>query len=454
MKIRWHQVEGRRYAPWERAFKRVVSPFDEFIHAQSSSGLLLALTTVVALVLANSPLREWYQHAVHTPVGIGVGDYTLEKSALHWINDLLMALFFFLAGLEIKREVLVGELASPRRALLPILAAAGGMVFPALIYALFNSGETLQGWGIPMATDIAFVVGVLVLLGDRVPRSLMAFMVALAIVDDLGAVLVIALFYTEGLSLAALVAAGLLLGVLVLLNLGGIRRPLPYFLIGGLVWFAVLKSGVHATVAGVLVAFTIPARPKYDAPAFSEAMRGVLDRFDAQHDPARGLLANPQQYGLLQTMESGIHGVETPLQRLEHGFHVPVGMLVMPVFALANAGVPISFATLGETLVHPVTLGVGAGLVAGKLIGITGVAWLATRLGAAQLPTGLDNRHLLGAGLLGGIGFTMSIFIADLAFAGAARHLLMAKTGILAASLVAGSIGAAVLLWPRRGAAE
>ena len=446
--------EGRHYAPWERAFSRVVSPFEEFIKSQTSSGLALAFTTIVALALANSPLRELYQHAIHTPIALRIGSWGLEKSLLHWVNDGLMALFFFLAGLEIKREALVGELASPRKALLPILAAVGGMVVPALIYVFFNLGGVgLRGWGIPMATDIAFVVGVLVLLGPRVPRALMAFMVALAIVDDLGAVLVIALFYTENLSVGALGAAGALLALLLLFNRGGVRSPLPYFLVGGLVWLAVLKSGVHATVAGVLVAFTIPARPKYQPPRFSQAVRSVLDEFDAVHRPGEGVLHNQPQFSLLQALETGIHGVQTPLQRLEHAFQIPVGVLVMPIFALVNAGISISPTQLAAMLTHPITLGTGLGLIVGKFIGIAGTALLTVRLGLAAMPTGVGTRQMLAAGLLGGIGFTMSIFIADLAFAGMARELLMAKTGILLASAAAG-VGAAVLLaWPARGKA-
>lgn len=450
-KEEWRQEEGRRFAPWERAFSRVVSPFEEFIKSQTSSGLALAFTTVVALLLANSPVREAYQHAIHTPLGLRIGDWEFEKSLLHWVNDGLMALFFFLAGLEIKREALVGELSSLRQAILPILAAIGGMVFPALVYVFFNlGGASLPGWGIPMATDIAFVVGVLVLLGPRVPRSLMAFMVALAIVDDLGAVLVIALFYTSDLSIGALVMACGLLALLVLFNRGGVRSPLPYFLIGGLVWFAFLKSGVHATVAGVLVAFTIPARTKYQLPPFSRAVRSLLDDFDALHRPGDSVLRNERQFSLLQALETGIHGVQTPLQRLEHAFQIPVGVLVMPVFALVNAGITLSVADLGAMLTHPVTLGTGLGLVLGKFIGITGTALLALRLGLARPPTGVTSRHMVAAGLLGGIGFTMSIFIADLAFAGMPQELLMAKTGILFASALAGVGASLLLLWPAR----
>jgi NhaA family Na+:H+ antiporter len=429
-------------APWERAFDRITTPFEEFIHNQTSSGLILMGVTLLALVVANSPLVDAYKHLVHTPVAVSIGSWSLEKTLHHWINDGLMVLFFFLVGLEIKREMLVGELASARQAALPIFAAIGGMVVPALIYFLINpEGPGARGWGIPMATDIAFAVGALVLLGKRVPQSLLMFLVALAIVDDLGAVLVIAVFYTETISFEALGLAALMLAVLIVFNLGGIRKPLPYFLVGVVLWLAMLKSGIHATVAGVLVAWTIPARPKYDPLRFSRHMRSMLDRFDASYLPGASILRNPQQRSVVQTLENGIHMVETPLQRLEHSFHLPVGIFVIPIFALVNAGIPIDFGVLDEVAFNPVVLGVILGLVLGKFIGIAGVSWLVIKLGIARPPAGTDMRHIIGIGLLGGIGFTMSIFIAELAFAHTPQVLLMAKTGILFASLLAGILG-------------
>ncbi len=439
------------YARWERTFDRILTPFEEFIHSQTSSGLVLMAAALMALVAANTALAHTYEHLLHTAVALDIGGWRLEKTLHHWINDGLMALFFFLVGLEIKREILVGELASVRQAALPILAAIGGMVAPALIYFAINpDGIGARGWGIPMATDIAFAVGALVLLGNRVPKSLMMFLVALAIVDDLGGVLVIALFYTEAIAYDALGIAVLLLGTLIVLNLGGVRRPLPYFLIGGLLWLAMLKSGIHATVAGVLVAFTIPARPKYDPDRFSAHMRELMARFDASHRHGVGILRNEEQRSVLQTIENGIHMVETPLQRLEHNFHLPVGMIIVPIFALANAGIPIAFDQLGGVLTESVALGVIMGLVLGKFVGIAGIAWLATRLGVAELPAGADMRHVAGVALLGGIGFTMSIFIAELGFAGSPQELLMAKTGILFASILAGVTGYSLLWWTGR----
>lgn len=446
---------GQFHAPWEKAFGKVLTPFQEFVHNQTSGGLMLMLAAVLALVMANTGFMSAYQHLLHLPVAFSFLGWEFEMTFHHWINDGLMAFFFFLVGLEIKREILVGELASIRQAALPIAAAIGGMAVPAITYALINpEGLAARGWAIPMATDIAFAVGALVLLGTRIPRSLVMFLVALAIVDDLGGVMVIALFYTETINMAALGVVGALLAVLIAMNLGGVRRPLPYFAVGGFVWLAMLDSGIHATIAGILVAWTIPARPKYDPQRFSQYVRELLDRFDANHRPGLGIMRNDDQRAILQTLESGIHRVETPLQRLEHSFHLPVAMLIVPIFALTNAGIPIAFDALGSMAANPITLGVIAGLVLGKFIGITGASWLAVRLGLAEMPAGADMRHIAGVSLLGGIGFTMSIFIAELAFTGSPEALLAAKTGILFASLFAGVAGFSYLWWIGREVAE
>ncbi|HHL45567.1 MAG TPA: Na+/H+ antiporter NhaA [Gammaproteobacteria bacterium] len=430
------------YAPWEKAFAKILTPFEEFIHRQTTSGLLLMACALLALVAANSALAGFYQHLVHTPVGFNVGGWVLEKSLQHWVNDGLMALFFFVVGLELKREMMVGELAVPSQAVLPIVAAIGGMVVPALLYFAMNSdGDAVQGWGIPMATDIAFAIGALALLASRVPKALITFLVALAIVDDLGAVIVIALFYTDEIVWNALAMVAVLLGILIVLNFAGIRKPLPYFLIGILLWFAMLKSGVHATLAGVLTAFAIPARPKYDPVLFSQHVKDLIARFDKSYRPGESIMKNEEQRAIVQTLENGVSLVETPLQRLEHSLHMPVAFLVIPIFAFINAGIPIDFDTFGETLMHPVTQGVLLGLVVGKFIGIAGASWLALKLGVAQLPAGTSFSQIAGVSLLAGIGFTMSIFIAELGFAGQPENLLMAKTGILAASVLAGVSG-------------
>ncbi|KPV41507.1 sodium:proton antiporter [Thiohalorhabdus denitrificans] len=431
--------EGDYQAPLEPTFERIATPFEEFIHQESASGLLLIATTLLALVAANSVLGHFYHDLLHIPIAFSIGPWTLEHSLHHWINDGLMGLFFFVVGLEIKREVLVGELASVRQAAVPIVAAIGGMLVPAGIYFLINpEGPMAAGWAIPMATDIAFAVGIMVLLGSRVPKTLLTFLVALAIVDDLGAVAVIALFYTEDIALGALGLGGLFLGTLVAFNLLGIRKPWPYFLVGIFLWLAMLQSGIHATLAGILTAWTIPARPKFDPRTFSRLVRQLMDRFDQKVSPGRSLIHNPDQHALVQTLENGVHQVETPLQRLEHLFHLPVALLVIPIFAFANAGIPLHLEELGNVVSEPVTLGIILGLVVGKPLGVAGGALLAARLGIGELPAGVRTAHVVGAGMLSGIGFTMSIFIANLGFAGMEETIVLAKTGILAASLMAG----------------
>jgi len=431
--------DGVSNAPWEQAFDRFLTPFEEFVHRQTTSGLLLMATAVLALVLANSALAQSYVHFVHTPIALSIGSWVIEKTLHHWVNDGLMVLFFFLVGLELKREILVGELANPRQATLPIVAALGGMAVPALIFYLLNpSGDAARGWGIPMATDIAFAIGALVLLAGRVPKGLITFLVALAIVDDLGAVVVIALFYTEQLVWSALFAAAGFLVLLVVCNLAGIRQPWPYFILGTLLWMALLQSGVHATLAGVITAFTIPASAKYNPARFSQLVRELMQRFDAEHSSGENIMTNDRLRATVQTLENGVLQVGTPLQRLEHALHLPVAYLVIPIFAFINAGIPLPLDGLAQTLSHPVTLGVGLGLILGKFIGIAGMSWLALQLGIGQLPAGTRFTQIVGVALLGGIGFTMAMFIADLGFAHQPELLLMAKTGILLASLLAG----------------
>lgn len=441
-------VKGKVYhAPWEKSFDKVVTPFEEFIHNETTSSLLLMACALLALVAANTALAGSYQHFIHTPIGMSVGGWTLEKSLQHWVNDGLMALFFFVVGLELKREILVGELSDPKQAALPIIAAIGGMAIPALLYfAINHGGEGEKGWGIPMATDIAFAIGVLVLLAGRVPKTLITFLVALAIVDDLGAVIVIALFYTETIVWSALGFGFACLVVLIIFNVVGIRSPLPYFLLGLLLWLALLKSGVHATLAGVITALTIPARPKYDPTLFSQHVKDLIKRFDASYRPGESIMNNQEQRAIVQTLENGVHQVETPLQRLEHSMHMPVAFLIIPLFALINAGIPINFSTIGETMAHPVTIGVMVGLIVGKFLGIAGLSWLAIKMGWARLPEGTSMMQIAGVSLLAGIGFTMSIFIAELGFVGDPESLLMAKTGILVASIIAGVTGYVWLL--------
>ena len=438
-------------APWEKAFDKVLTPLEDFIHRQTTSAILLMLCAVVALYLANSRWNEVYHHLIETPFTIGFPDYFLSMSLHHWINDGLMAIFFFVVGLELKREILVGELADPKQALLPIIAAVGGMLIPALIYIGFNpGGHTLNGWGIPMATDIAFALGTLALLGDRIPKSLLTFLVALAIVDDLGAVLVIAVFYTETLDWTALAAVFLILGCLTSLNLGGIRQPLPYILFGMLLWLAMLKSGVHATLAGIFLAFSIPMRPKYDPNRFLSYAKTMVMQIQEAYNKEKNIIKNEDMRSRLSALSEGVHLVQAPAQVLEHKMHLPSAYLVIPIFSLANAGIPIDWASLGSIITNPVSSGIVAGLVLGKLIGVAGFTWVAVKLGLSQLPEGLNFKHIVGVGLMAGIGFTMSIFVAELGFANHPEDLLMAKTGILLASLVSGLSGYAWLFFLKR----
>lgn len=429
-------------APWEKAFDRVLTPLEEFIHRQTTSAILLMLCAVMALYLANSRWNETYHHLVEMPFTIGFQNYFLSMSLHHWINDGLMAIFFFVVGLELKREILVGELSNPKQALLPIIAAFGGMLMPALIYIGINpQGPTFSGWGIPMATDIAFALGTLALLGNRIPKSLLTFLVALAIVDDLGAVLVIAVFYTETLDWTALAVVFLLLGFLVSLNLGGIRQPLPYILVGMLLWLAMLKSGVHATLAGIFLAFSIPMSPKYDPRRFLFHANKMVKQIQEAYDKEKNIIKNEEMRSRLIALSDGVQLVQAPAQALEHKMHMPSAYLIIPIFSLANAGIPIDWASLGSNLMNPVTSGIVAGLVGGKLIGVFGFTWIAVRLGLSPLPEGLNFKHIVGVGLMAGIGFTMSIFIAELGFTHHPKDLLMAKTGILLASLIAGLSG-------------
>ncbi len=439
---------GEYLAPWERTLERILTPFEEFIHRQTTMGMLLMACAVIALVIGNSPVATAYHHLMEVEIGFFSGSWRIEHSVHHWINDGLMTLFFFVVGLEIKREVLVGELSSVRQAILPIIAAIGGMVVPALIYAGLNVGtEGARGWGIPMATDIAFAVGVMALLGNRIPKALLTFLVALAIVDDLGAVTVIALFYTDALDFQYLGAAALIFGGLVVLNRLGVRKPLPYFLMTVFLWIAFEGSGVHATVAGIFAAWTIPARPRFGTRAFLDRMQPLLDQFAEKDRPGEPLVRNPAQTATLWQISQTVSLSVSPLQRLESGLHLPVTYVVIPLFALANAAIMLTSESVTQAAAGSVAPGILLGLVVGKLIGVAGSVWLALRLGVGQLPEGVTLSHMIGAGLLAGIGFTMSIFIADLAFYGDTALINAAKMGILASSVLAGVAGYAWLRW-------
>jgi NhaA family Na+:H+ antiporter len=428
---------------------KLVRPFQEFAERESSGGILLLACTLIALVWANSPWADGYTALWHTPFTVALGSFNLSKELHFWVNDGLMAVFFFVVGLEIKRELLAGELASARQAALPIIAALGGVVAPALFYSLVNSGGPgAQGWGIPMATDIAFAIGVMALLGDRIPLGLKVFLTALAIVDDIAAVLVIAVFYTADLSWNALGIAVAFLLMALAANRLGVRHTLPYAILGGLVWLTVLQSGVHATVAGVLMAFAIPSRTAINQREFLAHGRAVLDHFQkaAETEPF-DILSDIEQQVAVEALEDACEKVQPPLHRLEYALHPWVTFVIMPLFALSNAGVSL-FGDVGGGLAQPITLGVILGLVLGKPIGVTLASWLAVRLNFASLPEGVSWSQIHGAGWLAGIGFTMSLFMTGLAFTDDAQ-LTAAKIGILVASLCAGIIGS-IILWRRQ----
>lgn len=421
--------------------------------SSSAGGVLLIFATLVTLLAANSSWSESFHELWEQPFGIVFGvDFQLQMPLHEWINDALMALFFLLVGLELKREILVGELSSIRDAALPIIAAAGGMLVPAAIFTALNAGGPgAAGWGIPTATDIAFAIGVLVLLGDRAPRNMVVFLTALAIADDLGAVLLIAAFYTHSLDLAALGLAAAAFGVLLLLNRGGVRVALPYWVVGIVLWYLILMSGIHATLAGVLLAVAIPARPRKTPDEFDSNLSELHDNFRAQaRQPQASTLQNPGMAAVATKVERAAVSVQTPLQHIEHALAPWVTFLVVPLFALANAAVDFRELDIAKSLLEPVTLGIALGLVLGKFIGISAFCWLAVRTGLGVLPSGVNWHHMLGAAWLGGIGFTMSLFISQLAFTDPVLAD-QAKIGILLASLLAALIGSLwLVLAPQR----
>ncbi|MEP6810574.1 MAG: Na+/H+ antiporter NhaA [Chthoniobacterales bacterium] len=415
--------------------------FQRFVRTEALGGLVLLVFAVLALLLANSPWASFYNRFWETPFAVGSGGHSVTLTLHQWINDGLMALFFLLVGLEIKRELVAGELASPKKAALPIAAAIGGVVVPALLYSFLNpSGPAADGWGIPMATDIAFALGALALIAPNAPVALKVFLAALAIVDDMGAVLVIAIFYSGAIVWSALGVAALIIGVLVVLNVMGVTKLWPYLIAGIFLWFFVHESGIHATVAGVALAMTIPTRTRINAAEFSQEARSLLDQFDRKETGDLLVLTSKGQQETLFSLARASEAATAPILRLEHALHKFSAFVVMPLFAFANAGVK-----LGGPIFHgEVALGVLAGLVIGKPLGITAAAFLAVKLGIAKLPDEMGWGELHGVAWLAGIGFTMSLFIAMLAFKDPG-FVDTAKVAILGGSLLAGVIGAVVL---------
>ena len=413
----------------------LLRPFEIFFRTEALGGTVLILSTLLALVWANSPWVSLYHALWATEFHIGTPRMGLAKPLILWVNDLLMAIFFLVVGLEIKRELLLGELNSLRKTLLPLAAALGGMLAPALIFILL-AGDAARGWGVPMATDIAFALGCLRLLGKRVPPALVVFLTAVAIIDDLGAILVIAFAYSTGVSLSALGAAFLVLLLLLAMNFMGVRRPWLYVALGLPLWVAVLKSGVHATIAGVIVGLCVPARALFSKRDVVAQARLLLDHAEKQEEE--------ESEDAFRSLEHQLEECESPLTRLEHALHPWVAFAIVPIFALANAGVSlkgVGFADLGR----PAALAVLLALFFGKQLGVFGATFVVHRLGVAELPSGATWRHVYGASLLAGIGFTMSLFIAGLAYGEGSPQHLEAKLGILCASLLCAGAGLFVL---------
>lgn len=422
----------------------LLKPVDNLLKNKAASGIVLFIAVIVALVWVNFIDAESYHHLWENTFGISLGSFTIEKSLHYWINDGLMTIFFFVVGLEIKREILAGDLSSPKKAALPIAAALGGMIIPAVIYLFFNYGTPEEsGWGVPMATDIAFSLGVLSLLGKRVPLALKVFLTALAIVDDLGAVLVIAFFYTENLYVNFLEWGALFFLILIIGNLLGIRKSSFYVVIGACgLWIAFLLSGVHATLAGVLIAAAIPARVKIDETQFIKQLNALLKRFKNAKRTDSTFVTEEQQ-DILEQIQTVRAQAMTPLQKMEHALNPVVAFLILPIFALSNAGLEIN-SEIVSSLFGSVSLGIGLGLILGKTIGIFGFSALLIKLKIAELPPNVNWTQMVGIGLMAGIGFTMSIFISELAFNDPIVKE-QAKMAILMASLLAGLIGYFIL---------
>lgn len=428
--------------PKNTPISKITTPIRKFMMNQKSGGIVLGISAIVALIIANSPIREYYFEFLEKKISIDVnGKSFIDLSIHHWINDGLMAIFFFVVGLELKREIVAGELSKPKNAILPIIAAVGGMAVPALIYLFLNpSGEVHNGWGIPMATDIAFALGVLYLLGDKVPLSLKIFLTAVAIVDDLGAVLVIALFYTSDISLLTLGIGIVFIFLMYLGNKAGIRNTVFFALLGiGGAWTLFLLSGVHATIAAVLAAFMIPSNVKINEEIFSARIKKHLTHFQNAAPNNLPTITN-EQLLILERLSMDTKKAITPLQRLEHTMHPLVAFFVIPLFALANAGVTFLDIDLNTLFENNVALGVALGLLLGKIIGIVGFTWISTKLKIASLPTGMNIKNLFGLALLASIGFTMSLFITQLAF-DSELYRTQAKIGIFVASIIGGVSG-------------
>ena len=423
--------------------REILHIFNTFFHNESTGGILLLICAVIAVTLASIPGGEWFDRLWETSASIGIGDFSIEMTLRYWINDALMAIFFFVVGLEIKREMLVGQLSSIKRSALPIVAALGGMLVPAGIYWACNAGhpESVQGWGIPMATDIAFAIGILSLLGDRVPPSLKVFLTALAIVDDIGAIIVLAVFYpAHALHLEFLAYAGIILAVLAAFNALKLKNKYLYIIPGIVMWYFTYRSGIHATIAGVLLAMVIPSKGSINEIRFQSRISLLLEKFKITSNRKTNVLTSPEQQHIIHSMSTELKSVDPLLHRFESKLHPIVTFIIMPLFALANAGVALDFSSISSGGLSPVTLGIGLGLLIGKPTGIFIFSFISIKMKLAARPTGVTWTQMASISILGGIGFTMSIFINNLAFSSGSL-IDIGKISILIASASAALLG-------------
>jgi Na+:H+ antiporter, NhaA family len=425
---------------------QILRPAQQFFDKEASSSILLISATAIALIWVNSSIGETYHSFWHTQISFTFGHFHISKTLLHWVNDGLMSLFFFTVGLEIKREILVGELATPKKALLPVIAALGGMIVPALIYAALNIGlPTIHGWGIPVATDIAFALGAVAVFGRKLPVGLRIFLAAFAIADDLGAVVIIAIFYTKEIVWSNLIISLFFIFGLAAANFFWIRQTLIYAILGLAVWFFVLGSGVHPTIAGVIVSFFVPARGRYDTDNFLQNIKKITEKFECEEQSCGySILLNQEHMYAVQALELACHDVETPLQRLMHALHPWVAFLILPLFAMGNTGLIFRGIVFSEAVSNPVILGIIFGLVVGKPIGILLFSYLSVKTGIASLPQEVRWSHIFGGAMLGGIGFTMSLFLSELSFSD--PHIIdYARIAILAGSILSALFGMSYL---------
>lgn len=438
---------------FEIGVEKMLSPLENFIHKQTTAAILLACATLLALVVSNSPMDGLIKTAIATEMGFVFHHWHFHLSFKEWVSSGLMSLFFFLIGLELKREMLAGRLRHPQQVSLIMMAALGGMIFPALVYWMFNHGTAgAHGWAIPMATDTAFAIGVLALLAKRVSFGVSIFLIAMAIFDDVGAIAIISIFYAHELDMWALLSAVVTLAVLFLVNTAGVRNGWVYAVLGIILWVFIFHSGVHATLAGLLLAVTVPARTQLGQTGFLDEVRELLLIFEKkegeknEQDRAKGMLGSTGQHELGTEIEDAVRAASTPLQRWETFLVNPIGIVVLPLFALCTAGVSLAGDEISQALSSNVALGVIAGLVIGKPLGIALMTWIGLRLKLGQLPEGMTFKEVIGAGMLGGIGFTMSLFITTIGFEGQPDMIDAAKTGILFGSLVS-AIAASIWLY-------